>query len=551
MLTAVNKRNSPRARAPPPGGRVSEGVGSGNPLVPGPARGCNTPGMFPPVRMLHVEDSADDAELVRFALRGGPFETAAITRVETEAGYVAALASEPPDIVICDYDLPRFSAGRALEILRERELELPFILVSHHIGESAAVIAMQQGASDYLPKGDLGRLPKAISAALDRARARRERARALEALRESELTQRGILDSLPVRLVLIDGSGMIRSANRLWQEFVPAGHADPAGLQAVNYLEILDRDQQRGVAHAGALAEGIRAVLARTATSFGMEYELASGSGVRWYAARVMPLKGSDQGAVVSHRDITERMMAHVALQDANQRLRNLSKRMITVQEEERRAISRELHDDVSQTLGALKIGLHRLSQAAPPGQAELVNECLAAAGTALERLRQLSHDLRPPQLDQLGLEDALRWLAERQAAAAGIEVRCHAAGLEERRLPGILASACYRIAQEALNNATRHAQAHKVRIAVDCDGRLLRLAIHDDGVGFDESAARAAGLKSGSMGLIGMDERAQLAGGRLKVRSTPGGGTTVSAIFPLAGASLDEESGALAPSPA
>src|SRR5579862_595617 len=492
--------------------------------------------MLPTFHILHVEDSPDDSELVRIALRN---ETQAWTyeRVDTEGEYIAQLETRMPDVIICDYDMPKFTAGRALEILRERGLDLPFILVSHHIGESAAVVAMQQGASDYLPKGDLGRLPKAIHAAIERSNARKQEARALDALRESELTQRSILDSLSVRIALIDGDGTIRAINRLWQEFTASVFA-PVGITpavpGANYFDLLDERHRCGLVHAKPLSDGVRAVLAGELPSYSIEYELTTPGGTRWYLARVTPMKSAGGGAVILHDDITERVMTLAALHDANKRLRNLSTRVLTVQEEERRRISRELHDDVGQTLGALKIGLHRLAQGAGSDPAKLTAECLAAAESALERLRTLSQELRPPQLDQLGLEDALQWLAERQSAATGLAVQCVFPDADRKRVSPVLESACFRIAQEALNNATKHAQAKAIRIALQSDGRLLKLSIRDDGVGFDQDAARTRSVKAGGMGLVGMDERAQLAGGRLRVRSVLGGGTTVSAIFPL-----------------
>src|ERR1700682_919801 len=137
------------------------------------------------LRLLHVEDSPDDAELVRFALNGAPFQFT-LTRVDNEADYLAQLETALPDAIICDYNLPHFSAERALEIIRARNLDLPFIVVSHHLGESEAGVAMQQGASDYLPKRNLGRLPKAIQLAVDGSNGRREKAKAQAALGESE-----------------------------------------------------------------------------------------------------------------------------------------------------------------------------------------------------------------------------------------------------------------------------------------------------------------------------------------------------------------------------
>jgi two-component system sensor histidine kinase UhpB len=486
------------------------------------------------LHLLHVEDSPDDAELVRHALDKAPVQFT-LTRVETEADYLAQLEAAPPDAIICDYNLPQFSAERALEIIRERNFDLPFIVVSHHLGESAAVVAMQNGASDYLPKRNLERLPKAIASAVDRCNARREKIKAQEALRESEAVQRGILDSLLSQIVLVDGKGVIVAVNKAWESFAHARSSEPslALFTGANYLDALRAADERGDEYAGALAEGLRTVIAREQKLFSMEYQVTTGSGTRWYVARATPLEGSDQATVISHRDVTDRMMSHVAIEDANKRLRNLSKRMLAIQEEERRAISRELHDDVGQTLAALKIGLHRLTTASAPEQPALVAECLGAVTGALEKLHQLAMELRPPQLDQLGLKEALEWLAERQSAVSGIVVTCKSAGADARA-PAAIESACYRIAQEALNNATRHSKANQVAINIESDGALLKLVVRDDGVGFDELSERLRTLRSGSMGLIGMEERAQLAGGRLKLRSVPGAGTTVSAIFPL-----------------
>ena len=484
-------------------------------------------------RVLHVEDSPDDAELVRLALRDAPFAVT-VTRVVSEAGFVLELDERPPDVILCDYNLPGFSAERALRIAGELCPDTPFIVISSHIGESSAVVAMQQGASDYLAKNDLRRLPKAIESAVDRGNARREKALAEQAVRDSEALKRGILDSLPLRIAVIDGDGVIIAYNRHWKAFraerarLGVGEA----LEGANYLEVLDAAAAQGSDFARAARVGLRSVISRERNFYSIEYQLDDGRGTHHYVGRATPLQGSEHGTVICHGEITDQMMAHAALERAHQGLQTLSKRMLTIQEEERRAIAAELHDDIGQSLTALTIGLHRLEQkdAAAP---EVLAECVRVAEATLDRLRQLALDLRPPQLDQLGLEDALGWLAERQRTASGIDVQCRFSGLEHRP-SAALESACYRIAQEALNNATRHAQAKGISMNVESDGRLLKLTVHDDGVGFDAQAAREKAVKSGSLGLISMEERARLAGGRLKLRSVAGGGTTLSAIFPL-----------------
>ena len=298
---------------------------------------------------------------------------------------------------------------------------------------------------------------------------------------------------------------------------------------------MLRSDAARGDEFAEHNLKLVESVINRETGFVSMEYELAVPGGIRWYVARAMPLENSIDGAVVSHEDVTDRMLAHRALADANKRLHAMSKRVLSIQEEERRSISRELHDDIGQSLTALKIGLHRLVQRISDHDRVLLAECLNTADNTLDKLRDLSHELRPPQLDQLGLEGALEWLVGRQRNTTGLDFKCEFSGLYAR-LPAEIESVCYRISQEALSNATRHASAKQIRIRVELSDRLLTLAIRDNGVGFDMDTAQKKALKTGSLGLISMEERAQLAGGRLKMRTVPGGGTTVQATFALDG---------------
>ncbi|MBL0125130.1 MAG: response regulator [Betaproteobacteria bacterium] len=485
-------------------------------------------------RLLMVEDSADDAELLQYSLRDAPFDFTAI-RVETEPDYDSALAEWLPDVVLCDYHLPRFSANRALQILNERHLDIPFIVVSHHIDEDEAVMAMQNGASDYLSKSRLGRLPKAIEAAIERRISRTERVRAENALRTSEAMKRGILNSLNTRIAVLDGHGVIVATNKTWESFGVGGDQSRHASATVgtNYFDLLREAADRGDGLAEQSEEALRGVIDREASFTSMEYALDMDGGTRHFVARAFPLEDSTDGAVISHEDVTDRMLAHLALSAANTRLQAVSMRVLSIQEEERRRISRELHDDIGQSLTALKIGLHRLAQRANGEHTSLIAECLNTADTTLNSLRQLSRELRPPQLDQLGLADALEWLVDHQRSATGIDIQCQVAGLAER-LPADLESVCYRIAQEALNNATRHAKATQIRFRLEMRDQLLKLVISDNGVGFDMATERRRAIRAGSLGLISMEERAQLAGGRFKVRTVPGEGTTIQVTFLL-----------------
>lgn len=485
-------------------------------------------------RLLHVEDTLDDAELIEASLaRSGM--AFSLHRVDTEEGYRAALQTRQFDAILCDYRLPRFSAEHALRILGEHDRAIPFIIVSHHIGETAAVIAMQNGASDYLTKGDLGRLAKAISGAIDRNRARAEKQMALDALRRNEALTRSILDSLSARIAVLDGDGRILAVNRPWLT-EDGGGQSVTGVVGDNYLQALERAAAGGNQVAADGLAAIRCVMAREKLSVSLDYSQC-GDARRWFLGRVMALQHSQAGVVISHQDITDRVLAHLALDDANRRLQVLSKRLLQVQEDERRAISRELHDDFGQSLTALKIGLHRVARDAQEPQRALLGEALGVADTTLEKIRALALKLRPPQLDQLGLVEAIEALVQRQQIATGLSIRCAVDGLARAGMCAEQETACYRIVQEALSNACRHAHASRIEIAGEVGANLVRVSIHDNGHGFDVGGMNESSLKSGSMGLISMEERAQLAGGRLRVRSVHGGGTTVTVTFPLSAA--------------
>jgi signal transduction histidine kinase len=221
------------------------------------------------------------------------------------------------------------------------------------------------------------------------------------------------------------------------------------------------------------------------------------------------------------------------ALQEANLRLQSLSSRMLEVQESERRHIARELHDEIGQALTAVKLHLQAALRRGGPETKQPLEECVLIADQALEQVRNLSLNLRPSQLDDLGLVAALRWHVDRQAAVSGLGTEFRADELSERLEPA-LETACFRFVQEAMTNIVRHAQARHVWIEARRHNDRLRVSVRDDGKGFDVGAAMREAIARGSLGLLGMQERVGLAGGRLNVSSRPGEGTTIVAEFPL-----------------
>jgi two-component system sensor histidine kinase UhpB len=250
--------------------------------------------------------------------------------------------------------------------------------------------------------------------------------------------------------------------------------------------------------------------------------------------------KNITTGMVVFFRDITkqrnvekerERLFKKVSL--AQERLKVVSKRLLEVQESERRHIARELHDEIGQILTAIKINIQTAFKLAGAEKIEThLNEGVELIEEALFQVRKLSIDLRPSMLDDLGLVPALRWYVDRQSVRAGISAKVIVDDTI-MRLPNEIEITCFRVAQEALTNIIKHSQATRVDIMLYYEDGDLHLKIVDDGVGFNFFAAVQRSLKGESMGILGMQERVELIGGKIKINSKAGNGTTVHTIFP------------------
>ncbi len=218
-------------------------------------------------------------------------------------------------------------------------------------------------------------------------------------------------------------------------------------------------------------------------------------------------------------------------LQAAAAKLQALSRRLVEVQEAERRNIARELHDEIGQLLTGLKLSLSTVMNM-PPGEIkDGLKEALALASELVAQVRELSLNLRPAMLDDLGLLPALLWLFERYTAQTNVRVIFRHTDLEGQRFAPELETAVYRITQEALTNAARHAQVDKVAVRLWANPEALGVQVEDGGVGFEPEAALAA---QNSSGLAGMRERANLLGGQLLIESSPGAGARLTVMFPL-----------------
>jgi len=236
---------------------------------------------------------------------------------------------------------------------------------------------------------------------------------------------------------------------------------------------------------------------------------------------------GGEPCVLASASDMTERTRA----QDMRQ---SFSQHVIATPEAERRRITRAFHDAIGQVLTALNINVQAVQSATETAPcAPQWHDSIHTMDRALQQVRDVAFDLWPALLDDLGLVAALRWYVDREAQRAGFRA-AFVADLADTRVPAELETACFRIAQAALTNVVRHAQARQVGVELRQRGAELHLVVRDDGVGFEVSTVAHWHASEVHLGIQGMQERALLLGGQLAITSAPGRGTAVLAWFPL-----------------
>jgi len=220
--------------------------------------------------------------------------------------------------------------------------------------------------------------------------------------------------------------------------------------------------------------------------------------------------------------------LRYEALARSRLELEGLSARLVEAQEEERRSISRELHDEVGQSLGALLVEVGQLAKLVPPEdrvtQAQIA-QIRSVAESAVKSIRDIALLLRPPMLDDLGLVPALEWQAREISRRSDMEVEVHSENVSET-LGDETKVTVYRLVQEALNNAATHASAKNAKVTIAQKSDKITIEINDDGHGFDPGRQRG-------MGILGMEERVRRLGGTLRIESAPGKGATVKAQLP------------------
>ncbi|MGH9420411.1 MAG: sensor histidine kinase, partial [Thermoanaerobaculia bacterium] len=227
------------------------------------------------------------------------------------------------------------------------------------------------------------------------------------------------------------------------------------------------------------------------------------------------------------------RREAEAELRDTHAQLQVLSRQLMHLQEQERRQLAHDLHDEVGQALTALKMNLQTMQRVADTSTMQnTLSDSFSILDTLLARVRDLSLDLRPSLLDHLGLVPAIRWHAIRQAERAGLQAHVDADSFPED-LPADMAVVCFRIVQEAVTNVVRHAKATQLDVVLRTTDSGFNLIVKDNGVGFQVSDSLTEVEGRWAIGLVGMRERARALEGHMKIHSAPGRGTEVCAHIP------------------
>jgi two-component system sensor histidine kinase UhpB len=249
----------------------------------------------------------------------------------------------------------------------------------------------------------------------------------------------------------------------------------------------------------------------------------------RWFLVRTVPLRDANGNILRwygSSTDIEDRRWAEEASH-------HLSRRLLEVQEAERRHLARELHDEFGQLLATINLHLHAARGVAGAEAKQHLEEATFLLQRAGAQVRSLALELRPTMLESAGVDATLRWLAEQHQSRTGIATEVVGRLVDD--VPGDLAICCFRVAQEALTNVVQHAAARHVSIELSRGDDALELIVRDDGVGFDVATKLEQATQRGRLGLLGMKERVQILGGSLKVDSAAGRGTEIRVSLPLA----------------
>ena len=456
--------------------------------------------------LLVIEDSDADFKLLQRVLKQQGLE-AYCERVDSGQALLAAL-DRPWDAVVSDFHVPGMDVRETLRTVKARCEHTPVILVSGQIGEERAVELMREGLSDFVSKDAPARMRRAIESAIRNAQAELALALSRQEVARSEQAFRALFESSPTGVIVIDASSarIVDASARAQRMFGAACDA----LVGTLMLDLSHPDDRAAAqAYYARLAQGDE-------WSKTVERRYVRKSGIAFIADVVASVLRDKAGRVVQ---------AIVSIVDVTDR-RALEREVLEVSTAEQARIGQEIHDGLCQRLTAVGFMLHHLEQAltrkSDSEAAGTARDALTQVRQTLKEARAWARGVSPVQIEGEALPAALGSLAREMAEVFSVPCRFsmdgNVAGLDR-----IVATHLYRIAQEAMNNAYKHARATAIAVTLAADGARVSLQVRDDGVGMREGEP-----SWGRMGLSIMRYRARIIHASLTVLSAEGGGTEV-----------------------
>ena len=448
--------------------------------------------------ILNVNDDETRRYILARMLRGAGFD---VSEAASGEEALAVANAKRPDLILLDVKLPDVDGFEVCRRLKRDSATAttPVVMLSAVLIEPMhRVQGLDSGADGYLTDPLHPLVVVATIRALLRARA------AEDARRESEAQYRMLFELNPLPSFVFDVETLrILTVNHAAVEHYGWTVEEFSGLSVTELCPDGDAEHFCAGRHRRKDRSRFEAETSEIRTHY-----------------------GGRNARLVVVVDVTERRLA-----EQRRRLRALSIGMLRAREEEARRIARELHDEAGQLLASVHIAVDRLASEVPAVGEARVNEIKGLLDLTEAELRRIAHELRPTILDDLGLGPALALLAENVSARSGVTVTVN--GRLELRLPAVVETTVYRIVQEALANAVRHAEPSRVEVRLEHLDRSLRAVVSDDGAGFDVNAVSTRGDRG--LGLIGIGERLEPLGGVLEIDSRPGTGTRLSVTIPLA----------------
>ncbi|GKS68302.1 PAS domain S-box-containing protein [Nitrosomonas sp. PY1] len=480
------------------------------------------------LKVLMVENSEHDVEQVMLLLARGGFQTEHLQITSIEA-LQNALSNHCWDLILSDYDLPQLTVHDVLRIVREKNLNIPLIILSSHTDETAAEHIMALGAYDFMMKHHSTRLVPVIRRMLNEAENHQRFIVAQSALQKSEVLFQAITANLPsvVFQFLLTSNGetsflYASDASETLLGLRPEKLIDYPGL----FPELILPDDRESYCQSFVVS-------AEQLSTWDWEgcIQVKGDSDIKWISLRATPRRIDNEATVWDGImiNITRNKLAEREIARSREQLAELSSYMQKVKEQERARIAREIHDDIGGTLTAIKCELFPCidrESRAPEFYQQKMKSVESLVDRVIDSTRRISLDLRPGILD-CGIVAAVQWQAKEFSARTGIacKVSCDS---DDITLDSDLAIAIFRIFQEALTNISKHAGASQVHVTLTDLDQLILLEIGDNGRGITNTDME----KHDSFGIRGMRERCQQLKGSFYISGGPNEGTKVTILI-------------------